>query len=1658
MTKLRWSCRHKWGNTIHTKWTLMTFTSGISRHENPPLQSSINGHAGAKKYTKTKGHADMSGELYEVKMISLLFLWALNTKQDFYLASNMEAGDKFDDIVLRFREQTIFIQLKHKNESKSKCVIYDHWFKSASGDFSLLMYYKSFCKIKHQWKKDKDLKQCCGKFEDAIFILYTNAEMTAHNTDTSQCIPDNKSYIFELFHNILNSGCKKRNSDIFCFTEDRHQYIYQLFENLSKYRDVLKDARNNRELLKSPKVLNIVKELGNKDADCVTQQEVDRLFKALESIEDFSSYKQFLSQLWVCTGQLTERELDSPIREEIIKALGTDESYIQLLADVQNWWRKSHFYLTQHTDFWMKNIDTSIQNISGRIIEQFNNLNISFERNALREIKERLSNGGEKIHVSCGDTVYNSMLTGLKIYQSLSQERILIIDANLSNERRKEVEALWDKCDFVVIMEDGETTCDLPSVQPDKKLIYISNSGVDSTFTKLEDTVNLLQFDKESQEAVLKKIVSFQGNDVSLGEIVGCNTDALLADTLIQVLTNNVTLGDALSQDVEYYIPRTLQLTYKIKEGVLNHKSENSKVLFAVSGIRPDEIKKLMLKGDNITKEQSKRLQTNKNDAKELLEKKPILFENMDSFIAHSQSLEEDITISDKTFFKSLDELIKHREKKQMLNACEIVCINTREEFYRAAELRNNVHWLHKDSYEFFIWKESQGDLSVLEEYLDKKPIVFSNLNSVMDIPHRMIFVSAEPGMGKSTLVTHLAQEIKEKNPAMWVIRVNLNDFSQHLDKLEEKPTLKNVMEFLLEASDIPEEWRKLFTFKLESMENVCVLLDGCDEISPSYTDKVISIIKLLKKTKLQKLCVTTRPIECSSRLEDALSTFPFRFQPFSVTDQKNFLAKFWRNIEGLKESLLNTFIEKILQVIERKLNDGQKEFTGVPLQCMLLAEAFKENLQKYNDTGEIGEIEKFDILQLYKHFVKKKMQMNYERNKFDHTKDGQRYIIEVYNESLQRNHMESSLLVILPPDHIDYFQRLGFLNTKEMQSFLKTTEEGKEKTGIIVQVLNDKPLFIHRTFAEYFTALWLANHHKHLDKKYLLEYVFDPNLQIVRNFFDRILAEDCNLHTAVLNEDKSSVQNLLELDIDKRDEGGRTALHLAIINYIDKPQKRRNTEKWSHLQTSCATILDIIQLLLTHEADVDVEDNILNWRPLRYADKIEVPLDVIDLLLKNKVKKEDLHVIMGNIHESEQRNAMLVEATTKGLVHFLEFMFECDVRVTQKIVVEYCKKSKSKSAVSRRLSSAVLLLQELSKLNSFVKCEATLLHQAARYGHFTLVRYLVELGAELDAKDSVHSMTPLMWAAERSHTDIVQFLRKRGADVNLSDKNGQTAHLLAACHEEWDMVRILLPHVNIANCDEEGENILHYAAWSGKIDILLTLLLDYGMNVNCKNNSQHTPLLLAAQNGKLDAVKLLFSLGADIRARDKSENNALHLGAKTGDPDLVKFLLDCISDMIDDRNNSKEVPIVLAAKQRYWNIVKLFSEYASSKGLESALRAASRYGVDKMITFLLDLEVNINCLNHLQQTPLWLAANAGRFRAMQVLCSYGADMNLQDSTGSTPLHIAAKNGKSPEIISFLLSKGADVNTSVCGDEKCTCRDTLTSFRANDNGDSNITV
>ena len=82
----------------------------------------------------------------------------------------------------------------------------------------------------------------------------------------------------------------------------------------------------------------------------------------------------------------------------------------------------------------------------------------------------------------------------------------------------------------------------------------------------------------------------------------------------------------------------------------------------------------------------------------------------------------------------------------------------------------------------------------------------------------------------------------------------------------------------------------------------------------------------------------------------------------------------------------------------------------------------------------------------------------------------------------------------------------------------------------------------------------------------------------------------------------------------------------------------------------------------------------------------------------------------------------------------------------------------------------------------------------------------------------------------------------------------------------------------------------VHYAANGGDTEII-DLIHTHLLNIELKTGDDHTPLMVAAGNGKLQAVKWFLEKGATVTGKDHRGWNTLHIAASGGDTDVIDLI-----------------------------------------------------------------------------------------------------------------------------------------------------------------------
>ncbi|MBW5390752.1 ankyrin repeat domain-containing protein [Brachyspira hampsonii] len=119
----------------------------------------------------------------------------------------------------------------------------------------------------------------------------------------------------------------------------------------------------------------------------------------------------------------------------------------------------------------------------------------------------------------------------------------------------------------------------------------------------------------------------------------------------------------------------------------------------------------------------------------------------------------------------------------------------------------------------------------------------------------------------------------------------------------------------------------------------------------------------------------------------------------------------------------------------------------------------------------------------------------------------------------------------------------------------------------------------------------------------------------------------------------------------------------------------------------------------------------------------------------------------------------------------------------------------------------------------------------ASTYNNEEMVKFLLEKGAdantvcEIENEHTDISSTPLMNAAYRGNTNIINMLLENGADINYTTDFGMTALMMAASFNQFEAAKVLLENnADTSVTDEYGRTALDLAKLEDYKDIVQLL------------------------------------------------------------------------------------------------------------------------------------------------------------------------------------------------------------------------------------------
>ncbi|KAF3217965.1 hypothetical protein TWF191_008382 [Orbilia oligospora] len=889
----------------------------------------------------------------------------------------------------------------------------------------------------------------------------------------------------------------------------------------------------------------------------------------------------------------------------------------------------------------------------------------------------------------------------------------------------------------------------------------------------------------------------------------------------------------------------------------------------------------------------------------------------------------------------------------------------------------------------------------------------------------KMLWVSADPGSGKSVLARYLIdsvlptpgsticyfffkedlEEQRKSTTALCSILFQLFTANRSLICDEILDRFEIVGESF--SSLFSELWSAFLIVANNAGEIVCVL-DALDECNSSDRSQLITKLKELygKATDLNpKFLVTSRPtrdIVHALRLVREVLHEVTGQQPLEVPE--SLLIHLNGDGDEEKEKIareINTFIDARVHEISTKLRLGDNERN-------LLSERLKNTQKPHsNNAGEMTQNRTYLWVYLVLDLIEKDPNTNIGINKdtIDKvTSQLPKTIDEAYEKILSRSckHEEAKRLLqivvaasrplnlkeiyvafILKESHRSYDSIKPKLNFKEMERF---GYDIRDLCGLFIRVVDSKIYLIHQTAKEFLVQYEEEEGGEEEEEKLIIHSLrrntgWKGSLRM--RHCHKLLADICMQHLSKFSE----------LEIDAFTERTELSDYTKKYPFIDYSAKNWVTHlKRSQLQARFGK--------LTAQSIVSLCDSTTKrcqtWFRIYWTSTNTDFSEGFTTLMILSYKRSALSWAAGNGFDAVV-TGLLRGAPWKGRI-YLPFRY----RGTDIDSVDGQGRTPLVHAIlNKQELVANLLIRAGAQTDLKDRIGGTPLHYAICSGQNNLVAQMLKKGSKVGLEHDTRKEL-FFSAAKSDDNDIIELLLEEGEiDPNERDSNGNTALWLAVGNGNKKLVQLLLhrgarPSVEVQNSDSSVP--LGLATERGYKEIA-ELLLDTGANVDIRHRGS-TPLKIAADKNLTKMIQLLLDKGANPNASGDDDQTPLMIAAERLNWEMVKLLVDKGANP-DVKGYNGRTPLMIAAEESNWEMVKL----------------------------LLDRGANPNIKGYYDRTPLMIAVYTLNWEMVKVLLDKGADVEAKNLDGETALFRAVRQGDE-EIIRLLVKHGADITAA----------------------------
>lgn len=350
-------------------------------------------------------------------------------------------------------------------------------------------------------------------------------------------------------------------------------------------------------------------------------------------------------------------------------------------------------------------------------------------------------------------------------------------------------------------------------------------------------------------------------------------------------------------------------------------------------------------------------------------------------------------------------------------------------------------------------------------------------------------------------------------------------------------------------------------------------------------------------------------------------------------------------------------------------------------------------------------------------------------------------------------------------------------------------------------------------------------------------------------------------------------------------------------------------------------------------------------------------------------------------------------------------------------------------AAIGGSLNIINAIIERFDVINKQDADKNTPLHYAIKYNQFDVVKFLIENHANTNIQNS-DGLTPGHIAAMNGNLEILKLLFESGSDLKIINSIGWFPLNYAIKYQHNEVALFLI----LKQCfDPSIQTFISIAqqATSYKMTNVVRALINLGVNTFIPNHNFWTIVHYAAASGNVELFTHIYNAFGPkpFFAVDRLNRNAAHIAAINGQLEIIQAIENMGINMFGQGDKQGMTPFLSAVECGRQNIIEYLIKKSDlttrDRNLRSCLHIAVESDDIRTCAYLMENGADPNMTDARGRTPLFLAVQKRlRNPIIVLLLQNGADPNICPKEGHTILSCAVV--KNPDALTVLLAAGAD--------------------------------